>query len=255
MSTLTPDAPSGLGTAGIVSRRRLIATCLAVAMAAAGCASSGATPTLLPISTVAGATLTATLTPGVTPAETATPTPTPAPTPTPSDTPVSTVAATSTPRPATPAPTPTPLPPLAIGLCTSVQLHLTITLWEGDGSNDTYGHITATNVSSASCNMRGTPRTEIVDGNGKVIADSGTAGSEISTGDPVYPLAPNGAVNTIVDWGNWCKTPPSQPVVVAAVLPFGLGRIVAKPLSPNPTAPGCYSSGTVSTVSAEAWTP
>lgn len=254
MPTLTPAAPSGLGSAAIGSRRRLAtAVCLAVAIAVAGCTASGATLTPLPTSSVAGTMAIPTLTPVPTVADT----PTPAPTPTaiPTDTPAATPAPTPTPHPATPAPTPTPLPALAIGLCTGAQLQLTITLWEGDGTNDTYGHITATNVSSASCNMRGTPRTQIVDGTGKVIADSGTAGSEISTGDPVYPLAPNGAVNTIVDWGNWCKAAPAQPVVVAAVMPFGLGRMVAKPISPNPKAPICYSSGTVSTVSAEAWTP
>ncbi|MGA3029700.1 MAG: DUF4232 domain-containing protein [Candidatus Limnocylindrales bacterium] len=252
MPTLTPAAPSGLGSAAIGSRRRLAtAVCLAVAIAAAGCTASGATPTPLPMSSVAGTTATPTLTPVPTVADTPTPTPTAIPT----DTPAPTPAPTPTPHPATPAPTPTPLPALAIGLCTGAELQISLTLWEGDGSADTYGHITATNVSSASCNMRGTPRTQIVDGTGKVIADSGTAGSEISTGDPVYPLAPNGAVNTIVDWGNWCKADPSQPMVVAAVMPFGLGRIVAKPISPDPKHPICYSPSTVTTVGAETWTP
>jgi hypothetical protein len=154
--------------------------------------------------------------------------------------------------------TPTPLPALAIGLCTGAQLKLTINIWVSDNTGDpSYPHLTATNVSSATCNMRGTPRTQILDSHGAVVADSGSGGSEIKTTDPVYPLAPNGQINTIVTWSNWCKSAkPSQPYAAAAVLPFGLGRIAAKPWTSTTTWwPGCFSSGTATTVSAEAWTP
>jgi hypothetical protein len=102
--------------------------------------------------------------------------------------------------------------------------------------------------------MRGTPRTQIVDGKGKVIADAGNGGAEISTGDPVYTRAPNGTINDILTWDNWCKSAPRQNVAVAVVMPFGLGRVVSKPLGAGPI-PECYSSATGTTLSAEAWTP
>ena len=102
--------------------------------------------------------------------------------------------------------------------------------------------------------MRGKPRTQIVDGKGAIIADAGSAGGEISTGDPAYTLAPNGVVYDIATWGNWCKSAPTQNVAVAVVMPFSLGRLVAKPLGAAPI-PSCYASGTATTLSAEAWTP
>ncbi|MFI5260151.1 MAG: DUF4232 domain-containing protein [Candidatus Limnocylindrales bacterium] len=248
MSSLTPEALRRVGPS-VVGSGRLLATgvCLLVALAVAGCSSAAPTPIFASTSAVAGDTSTPTSTPA--PTDTATPAPTAVPTATPTPTPPPT-------RAPTPTPTPTPLPALAIGLCTGAQLQLTFNPspdWEGS-SGVSYAHITATNVSSGSCNMRGTPRTQVVDGGGRVIADSGNAGAEISTGDPVYPLAPNGTINDIVTWSNWCKSTPSQKVTVAAVLPFGLGRLVAKPLNPAPI-PTCYASGTASTVSAEAWLP
>jgi hypothetical protein len=233
-------------------RRVAVAACLALAVA--GCTSSGSTPSAGATETVAAqiATPVVTTAPTATSAPTPTPTPTLAPTPTPAPTPVPTPAPTAKPA-ATPAPTPTPLPALAIGLCTAAQLQLSITLWEG-GTGTSYAHITATNVSSGSCNMRGTPRTQILDGGGVVIADAGSPGGEISTGDQVYSLAPNGTINDIVTWGNWCSPAPKQNVTVAAVMPFGLGKMVAPPLGAAPI-PTCYASGTASSVSAEAWLP
>jgi hypothetical protein len=102
--------------------------------------------------------------------------------------------------------------------------------------------------------MRGTPRTQIIDGFKKVIGDSGNGGAEISTGDPVYTLAPNGVIYNIVTWGNWCKADPKQDVRVAAAMPYGLGRLVSGPNGVAPI-PGCYASGTATAVSAEAWAP
>ena len=100
--------------------------------------------------------------------------------------------------------------------------------------------------------MRGTPRIQMIDGNGSVLTDSGSG--EISTGDQVYTLAPNDGINTIVDWVNWCKSAPAQKVTVAVVMPFGLGKFVA-PANGDGPIPACYSSGSGATVSAEAWLP
>ena len=152
-----------------------------------------------------------------------------------------------------PKPTPTPLPALAIGLCTGAQLSLSITSWQNDGTTS-YPHITATNVSSGSCTMRGTPQTQILDGHGSVIGDAGSGGGEVKTSDPVYTLAPNGTINDIVTWGNWCKAAPAQDVRVAVVMPFGLGKMVASPLGSAPI-PTCLASNQSTSVSAEQWTP
>jgi hypothetical protein len=226
---------------------RLLLLGLGLSLAIAACSSAAASPATGPTETATASTATLVATSAAT--SLATPTDTPAPTPTLAPTPKPTPAPTAAP----PKPTPTPLPALAIGLCTGAQLSLSITLWTNDGSIS-YAHITATNVSSGSCNMRGTPQTQILDGHGSVIGDAGAGGGEVQTSDPVYTLAPNGTINDIVTWGNWCKAAPAQNVRVAVVMPFGLGRIAAPALG-APTIPTCYASGQGTSVSAEQWLP
>jgi hypothetical protein len=239
---------------GVATWRR-VALAVGLAVAVAGCSASGATPAVGPTQT--GAAATATATPTAAPTSAATPTlaPTPTPMPTPTPTPTQAPTAAPTAPPATPKPTPTPLPALAIGLCTGAQLSLSITLWVGDpGAGTVYAHVTATNVSSASCNMRGTSEAQILNGSGSVIADAGSGDQKVSTSDPVYVLAPNGTINTITQWGNWCTSAPSQDIKVAMVEPFGLGRIVA-PANGTAPVPTCYASGSPAMVSSEAWLP
>lgn len=245
MSNLTFGATSRLPYGAASSWRRIALTaCLAVVVA--GCTASAATstPSAAPSASVA--------------AESASPVATPTATPTPAATPTDTVAPTNTPPPppaATAKPTPTPLPALAIGLCTGAQLKLEITAWIGDpGAGTVYAHLTATNVSSASCNMRGTSEAQILNSGGSVIADAGSGQAKVSSSDPVYTLAPNGTINTIAQWGNWCKSAPSQNLKVAMVEPFGLGRIVA-PANGVGSVPTCYASGSATVVSSEAWLP
>jgi hypothetical protein len=180
------------------------------------------------------------------------------PTTAPTDTPTPALTPTAAPATATPPvskATPTPLPPIAIGLCTGAQLKLTITSWVGDpGAGIVYAHLTATNVSSASCTMRGSSEAQILNGGGVAIASAGSAAAKVSSSDPVYSVAPNGTVNTITQWGNWCKAAPSQQIRVAMVEPFGLGRIVAAPIGVAPV-PTCYASSSATAVSSEAWLP
>ena len=148
---------------------------------------------------------------------------------------------------------PTPLPPLAVGLCKSGQLKLVITLWEG-GSGTSYAHVTATNKSGATCNMRGSSEARIVDARGRIIGDAGAGAAKVSSGDPTYALAPAGQISTIIQWANWCKSAPLQKVTVAMVEPFGLGGFVANALGDAPV-PTCYASSQPVQVSSEAWMP
>lgn len=223
---------------------------IGLSVAVAACSAAG---TAAPFASVAGA--------SATPASSATPTASPTDTPTPAVSPTDTPAPTPTPAPtaapkATPKPAPkvTPLPPLAIGLCTGGQLKLTLDYWIGSSGNPSYAHVYVTNVSSASCTMRGTARSQIVDGSGHVIVDSGTGGSEIKTSDPAYTVAPNGVVYSIIEWDNWCKSSPKQKVTVAVYQPFGLGHYQAKAPGNAPIA-NCYASSSKSTVTATPWTP
>jgi hypothetical protein len=230
-----------LGGRRLASRavgRMFAASCMALLIA--GCSSAPGTLTPLASQTVAAASATATATSAATytatPAVTDTPTSTPSPNPTQKATPV-----------------PTPLPPLAVGLCKASQLRLVITLWVTD-LTDSYAHVTATNKSSASCNMRGTSEARIADGHGNVIGDAGPSSAKVASSDPVYPLKPGGSINTIVTWGNWCHAAPVQKVFVAMVQPFGLGGFVSQPLGDAPI-PTCYASKVKTQVSSEAWLP
>jgi hypothetical protein len=256
--------------------RRALALSVVAAVAVACTSGAAGQPTASP----AGSTAAASQTPASTPASSDTsaaslaptdapvdatptdtipvPTATPAPTAAPTATATATMAPTAAPTAApTNAPTAKPKPtptqnPLAIGLCPAAQLQLTITSWQNSG--DSYAHVTATNVSSATCNMRGSSRAQILDGHHNVIADAGASAAKVSSSDPVYPLAPNGTINTIVDWGNWCKSAPAQNVSVQMVLAFGLGTIRAPAIGPAPI-PSCYVSSQKTSLSSEAWLP
>jgi hypothetical protein len=222
-------------------RRAVLGVGLTLVVAA--CAATGASPTATPLSSVSGVTATPANSPSanVAPTATASPTDTALPTTTPKATPKLT-------------PKPTPLPALAIGLCTGSQLKLTLDYWIGSSGNPSYAHVHLSNVSSATCNMRGTPRSQIVSGSGSVIVDSGSGSGEISTGDPVWTLIPNGVVYSIIEWDNWCKSAPKQKVTVAVYVPFGLGRLQAKAPGDAPIA-NCSSSGSKSKVAATQWNP
>ena len=229
--------------AGKAPRRLLLSAAACIALLVGAC-SAAATPG----QTVAGDTASASASPTATVAPTDTPTPTATPAPT--DTPTPTPIPTPTPKP---TPKVTPLPALAIGLCKANQLKLTITSWQNDGTTS-YAHVTAQNVSSASCNMRGTSEAVILDGHGSSIASAGSSAAKVSVSDPTYPLNPGDSINTIVTWGNWCKSAPAQKVTVEMVQPFGLGGFKAK-ANGNAPIPTCLASNQKSQVSSEAWLP
>jgi hypothetical protein len=233
-----------------VSFSRWLIVAGSLALVAAGCSTSAATPSAAPTASPDASLAPSPAVVFVTPTPAATPTDTPATAPT------APLVAKTAPPVATAPPakaTPTPLPPLAIGLCTGAQLSLSISSWVGDpGADPVYAHVTATNVSSASCNIRGSSEAQILNAVGSVIADAGSGAATVKSTDPVNALAPNGTVNTIVQWGNWCKAAPTQNLKVAMVEPFGLGRIVA-PANGQAKVPAC--SGGATMVSSEAWLP
>ena len=247
-------------------RRATVAACVLAAVA--GCTTAIATPALTAAPPNPTPTLTA-VPPTPTPTLTAVP-PTPTPTLTavpPNPTPTLTAAPPNptanlgqvlqvpTPAPTVPKVKLTAPPEPGDGLCKSEQLSLSITAWIGDVASTTvYAHLTARNVSSTSCKMRGTSEVQILNGSGAVIADAGASAARASTGDPSYALTPGGTINTIAQWSNWCGSAPSQNVKVAMVEPFGLGRIVAPATGAAPV-PACGVSGSTTMVSSEAWLP
>lgn len=223
--------PSGHGVP-----RSLVAACIALLIA--GCTTGSATPA--PAATDTAAATTASPTASATATATATPVAT--------DTPAPTAAPTAKATPAA-----TALPPLAVGLCKASQLKLVIALWAND-SVTSYAHVSATNKSSSSCNMRGHSEARIADVHGNIIGDAGASAAKVVPSDPVYPLAPGGSINTIIQWGNWCHAAPAQKVFVAMVQPFGLGGFVSKALG-NAPIPTCVASKSKTQVSSEAWLP
>ena len=161
--------------------RLMAVACLALLVAA--CASGGGSSTPTQSQTVAGATATSTAAaPTVT--LTAAPTTTAAVAATATLAPTATALSSQAP---TPTPKPTPLPPLAVGLCKGTQLKLAFTSWQNSGSS--YAHITATNKSASSCNMRGTGESQVLDGRGHVLVDEGSSAASVRSRSTPSPPA------------------------------------------------------------------
>jgi len=241
MSSLSPSARR---PTAIALRSLLVGAGFALALA--GCSAASATfPPLATASSAATATATATAA-NTASASVAGATGGAAPTPT--DSPTAAPTATAAPTSATAT-----LPPLAVGLCVASQLRLTLDYWVNDGAIS-YAHVYVTNVSSKTCNMRGTPRSQVVDANNLIIVDSGSTSARVSSSDMVVKLGPGAKSYDIIQWGNWCKAAPPQNVKTEVVLPFGLGPVLSKASGAAPI-PSCYASGGKSAVSAEAWQP
>jgi hypothetical protein len=148
--------------------------------------------------------------------------PTPSP---PSQSP--TLAPTATSSASSPPTTSPSRNPIAAGMCRAGQLAVAITYWEGN-TGSPIAHVTATNISPASCDMRGLPDAQMIDGNGAIIADPGAGSASATPADPALTLQPGESAQTTVTWSNYCQmVQPVQNVTVAFVLPLGLGRVVA----------------------------
>jgi hypothetical protein len=230
-----PGLPTAFPRAAFTAPRRFVLAAALLPLLVVACSASAASPT--PGASVAGASGEPSAAATASAVESAA---------------SATIAATPT-AAATATPVPTPLPALAVGLCRGSQLKLAITAWYGD-TGTAYAHVTATNKSSSSCNMRGFSEARILNGHGSVIGDAGSSAASVRSTDPIYPLAPGAGINTIVQWGNWCKSNPAQKVTVSMVQPFGLG-VVTAPANGNAPIPTCYQASQPTQVSSEAWLP
>ncbi|MEI7744231.1 MAG: DUF4232 domain-containing protein, partial [Chloroflexota bacterium] len=153
-----------------------------------------------------------------------------------------------------PTPSPTPVPVLA---CLSSQLKAVITE-VGGGMGSQFATVRVTNIASTTCFVRGTPRLQLVDGNGSILIDSKAMGASgiahTSPGDPKFKLATGTSIKTEVAISNYCGViTPINPVTVALILPGGRGRFVAAP-GPGAGVPACMSDpGSLGSISMNGW--
>ncbi len=120
-----------------------------------------------------------------------------------------------------------------------------VTGWQG-ASGSQIATVKLTNASSATCNLRGTPRLQLVDAGGHILIDSQTQGASglphVSPGDKTWPLVPSGWVTTMVQVSNYCgATTPVLPTTIGFYLPSNGGRLVAA-AGPGGSVPPCYGS-------------
>ncbi len=146
---------------------------------------------------------------------------------------------TASPSP-TPKPTPVPTP-----VCTSGMLTGKVTGWQG-AMGSQIATVKLTNASSATCNLRGTPRLQLVDAGGHILIDSQTQGAaglpHVSPGDKTWRLVPAGWVTTMVQVSDYCgATTPVLPTTIGFYLPSNGGRLVAA-AGPGGAVPPCYGS-------------
>ena len=220
-----------------MTRRWRALVVASVARVVAACPSATA-PSSVPLSYVAG--ITTTPLPSSTTAPTLATSAVPAVAASPTETQISPASAQTG---STPAPQP---------LCSASQLRASVSVWT-TAPGVTTGRVVATNVSTTPCSMRGEAEAQMVDGVGRVLADSGAASARMTSDDPYYALGPGDRIGTTVEWGNWCPRGPSQPVTIAFVLPLDLGRLVSitGPHTPVPTCTGSDDT----TASSARWTP
>ncbi len=184
----------------------------------------------------------------------ASPTPTaPSVAPTESATPAAGVVPTESPA-STEAvtPSPTPVGGQSIALCHPADLSARITLWDG-AMGSRFATVELTNAGSVECRLDALDRVELVDGNDAVLIDG-----EPPAGGEILTLGPDQTVTTLVQDGNYCGPTPQAPVTVAFVLPGGLGRVVAAPLSPTDveSVPPCSGPpGSAGSIEMHPWAP
>ncbi len=146
---------------------------------------------------------------------------------------------TASPSP-TPKPTPVPTP-----TCTSGMLTGKVTGWQG-ALGSQIATVKLTNASSTACDLRGTPRLQLVDAGGHILMDSQTQGASglphVSPGDKTWPLVPAGWITTLVQVSDYCgATTPVLPMTIGFYLPSNGGRLVAA-AGPGGSVPPCLGN-------------
>ena len=153
-------------------------------------------------------------------------------------------SAPTSPPPATASPSP------AAASCTAAQLVAKVQQWEGAA-----GHRIATvelTNSGAACALASLDQPQLVDGVDTILIDGAT---------PAAPgtvmFAAGGKLHTLVQDGNYCGPAPIVPVTVAFVLPGGVGRIVAAPVTPEDTGgvPPCNGPSQPGDIEMHPWGP
>ncbi len=138
------------------------------------------------------------------------------------------------PRPS-PVPSPTPVSSSAggpaVAPCGAADLTANILDWQG-AAGSRIADVEVTNASSQRCTVRGTPALALVDGTGRVLLDSTSAGASgrphVKPTDPSFEVAPGGHLKTQVRASNYCGAAATAPITIALTLPGG-GRVVAQP--------------------------
>lgn len=157
------------------------------------------------------------------------------------------------------APSPTSSPSAAIGACQAADIAGTILGWQG-AAGSRIADIEISNTSTLSCTVRGTPALQLIDGGGRVLIDSTSAGASgephVAPTDPSFELAPGGRLQTEVQASNYCGAEPSAPIEIAFTLPSDGGQFVAKPgagVASDTAVPPCLGS-TGSSIAMNGWT-
>lgn len=143
---------------------------------------------------------------------------------------VITAPPTASPNP-TPAPTPTPEP--TIGPCGPGLMEAQVVSWEG-AAGSRIATLTARNTGDRACLVATTTRSQLIDGAGTVLADSGPAPDSAA-----LTVAPGEAIHALTRVSNVC----TSPVVPAVTVRFDAGGgsvITARPVSATDvTVPPC----------------
>jgi hypothetical protein len=132
--------------------------------------------------------------------------------------------------------------------CVAAGLEARILGWQG-AAGSRIADVQLTNTTGGPCIVRGTPALQLVDGEGRVLLDSATAGPsgqpQVADGDPGIELAPGASVRTEVRASNYCGPIPVLPIDIAFTLTASGGQTIAVPgpgVSSADATPPCMGS-------------
>jgi Protein of unknown function (DUF4232) len=163
----------------------------------------------------------------------------------PSTSPIAAPTATSTPAASAVAVASSPPAPTT-GPCDPANLAARIMSWEG-AAGSRIADVSLTNTGETPCLLPETPRPQLIDGRGAVLAQG-----KITAGSPMIEVKTGEVLTTLVDVSNVCVDP-VPPVTVA----FDMGgdrRLIAQPYSPtDATVPPCNGPGQPAEIQMHPW--